>query len=155
MSAVDEFLQNPREDLLNTFTKEQLFKVADYFDVEIPSKALKDCILSTIKDHLVQLGVLPAAVESGDAVNASTPTLPTVFPQVSPPEQSLKFVRPVVGMSLTFEQQKELLTLQHKLEMEREEKAQERAQVLRAQAHAVELEKLKCTAKICEAELLG
>lgn len=126
--------------------------MADYFDVEIPSKALKDCILSTIKDRLVQLGVLPAAVEGSDAVSASTPTLPAVFPQVSP-EQSLKFVRPVIGMSLTFEQQKELLTLQHNLEMERGEKAQERAQVLRAQAHAVELEKLKCTTKIREAEL--
>ncbi|CAJ1071441.1 uncharacterized protein LOC115247517 [Xyrichtys novacula] len=143
MSAVEDFLQNPMEDLLNTFTKEQLFKVADHFEVKVPSKALKDCILSTIKEHLVQLGVLPAAVEGSDAVSAPTPVLPAVFPQVSPPEQPLKLVRPVagVGVSLTFDQQKELLTLQHKLEMERN-KAQERDQAL----HAVELEKLRYTA---------
>ena len=66
-------------------------------------------------------------------------------PQISPPEQSVKFVRPVagVGAGLTFEQQKELLTLQHKHELEREEKALKREQAICAQEQAVEIERLK------------
>ena len=148
MSAVDKFLQSPSEDLLDLLTKDQLLKVAAHYDVEVSGKLLKDCVYDTVKDSLVQLGVLPtvAVVEGGDAASASVPVLPAVFPQV----------RPVagVGMSLTFEQQKELLTLQHKLELKREERAQERALALQAQAHAVEVEKLRCTANLRETELV-
>lgn len=145
MSVVAEFLQSPSEVLLDSLTKEQLRKVAGNFEIELPSQARKDRILSTIRDGLVDLGVLPA-VEGSEVGRA-------VSPQVSPPEQSLKFVRPVagVGVSLTFEQHKELLTLQHKLELEREE----RIQALRAQVHAAEIEKLKCSASLREAELHG
>lgn len=52
-------------------------------------------------------------------------------------------MRPVagVGVPLAFEQQKELLTLLHKLQLEREEKALEREQAIRASQFPVEIER--------------
>lgn len=56
----------------------------------------------------------------------------------------MKSVQPVAGVALTFEQQKELLILQHKHELEREERALEQEQAIRAQEQAAEIERLKC-----------
>ncbi len=141
-------MQNPSEDLLEACTKDQLRKVAEHFDIELPSQGRKDRLLCVIKESLVQSGVLFAAVKESD-------TRSVVTPQSSFTEQAMKLERPVAeaGVSLTFEQQKELLTLQHKLTLEHKEKALEREQAIRAQEQAADIERLKCNVKLREAEL--
>lgn len=144
MYAVEEFLRNPSEDLLEACTKDQLSEVAKHFGIELPSQGHKDSLLCVIKESLVQSGVLLTAVKESD-------TCSVVTPQSSFTEQAMKFERPVAeaGVSLSFEQQKELFMLQHKLTLEHEEKEQ----AIRAQGQAADIERFKCNVKLCEAEL--
>ncbi|XP_056905675.1 uncharacterized protein LOC130534961 [Takifugu flavidus] len=125
MPSVDEFLRSPTWELLKTLKKEQLLKVAEHFDVECPRPSRKDTILSTLKANLVQQKVLP----------------PVVGSSLEPHKQ----VSQVEGFgALTFEQQKELLVLQHQQAVEKEARAKE---------YAFELEKLKWKVQLREAEL--
>lgn len=91
-----------------------MIKVAEHYDIEIPSQGRKDHIFEVIKEGLVQLGVLVAGVKEMDKQDS-------VSPQVSLPDQPVKNVQPVAGVGLTFEQQKELLILKHRHKLEREE----------------------------------
>lgn len=137
MAAVDEFLQNPTWELLKTLNKEQLQKVAEHFDVECPRQSRKDTMLSTLKAYLVQQKVLPHVEECGSDM---------MPPAAGRSLEHPKLVSQVEGFgaTLTFEQHKELLMLQHQQAVEREERAKE---------HAFELEKLRLNVQLREAEL--
>lgn len=134
-------MANPSDGLLKACTKAQLREVALHFNIEISSQWRKDRIFSVVKESLIQSGVLSGVVKGTDTQDAESP-------QQGLSEQPVRLVQSVagVGVALTFEQQKELLTLQHKLEVDREEKA-------RAQVQAVEMERLKLNARLREAEL--
>lgn len=137
MASVDEFLQNPNWELLKTLKKEQLLKVAGHFDVEGRMPSRKKTLLSTLKENLVQQKVLPQVEE------LSSDILPPVVGRSLEPHEQVSKVEGF-GASLTFEQQKELLVLQHQQAVEKEERAKE---------YAFELEKLKLKVQFHEAEL--
>ena len=94
-NLVEDFIISPSEALLELFTKDQLFKIADHYEIELEDKRLKEStIRETIKTKLIEQAIL---IEMSDTGTAS---------QIKPP----------VGL-LTFEQQERLLLLQ--LEQER------------------------------------
>lgn len=45
MASVDEFVENPTQELLKAFSKEQLLKVAERFVVECSRQSRKECDL--------------------------------------------------------------------------------------------------------------
>lgn len=81
MSSVEDFLQNPSDGLLDVCTKDELIKLAEHFEIEIPGQARKDHILCVVKENLVQSGVLSESSKGTDFRN--------VTPQVTFPKQSL------------------------------------------------------------------
>lgn len=42
-SLVESFIQDPSASLLDQCTKDQLFKIAEYYEVEIVDKKLNEC----------------------------------------------------------------------------------------------------------------
>ena len=107
-------MKSPSEDQLAAVTKDNLIKVAEHYAIEIPTQGRKDRIFAVIKEGLVQLGVLVTGIKEMDEQDS-------VSPQGSLPDQPVENVQPVAGVGLTFEQQKELLILKHRHELEREE----------------------------------
>lgn len=60
MATVDDFISAPSKELLEHFTKDQLLKLAAYYDIEITSseKRLKEGIKDAVKSILTENGVL-------------------------------------------------------------------------------------------------
>lgn len=130
-------MQSPSWELLKTLTKERLWRVVEHFEVECPRQAHKDTMLSTLKAYLVQQKVLPQVGECG------SDRMPPVVGSSLEPHELVSQVEGF-GAALTFEQQKELLRLQHQQTVEWEERAKE---------HAFELEKLRLNVQLREADL--
>ncbi len=93
MAEVAEFVKAPSEEFLDRCTKEQLLKIADYYEVEISDKRLKDTVKGILKANLSEMGVLTVTVQLPGLSGGLAPSL-------------------VATNNLTFEQQKELLMLQ-------------------------------------------
>ncbi len=100
-NLVEDFISSPSEAVLDSCTKDQLFKIADHYGIEIGDRRVKDStVRETLKTKLIEESILfemPA-------------TAGQFKPQVS---------------SLTFQQQERLLLLhieqeRVKLEVERE-----------------------------------
>ncbi|KAL3967153.1 FMS-like tyrosine kinase 1 [Sarotherodon galilaeus] len=115
MATVDAFVQSPSEELLNSYTKEQLLKLVEHYDVDVGDKRLKDEIKGALKAALVKKGVLPGKMQTlGAEVDQSVVS---------------------TAVALSFEQQKELLLLQ----MERDKLSIEKERV----RHSLEKEKME------------
>ena len=84
MASVDEFVHSPSDHLLNQYTKDQLLKIADHYGIDIGDKRLKENIKAILKANLVEVGILKRE----------------------------EFQPKVTNVALSFEQQKELLTMQ-------------------------------------------
>ena len=52
MEFIEDFMQTPSEELLNCYKKDQLLKVADFYNVELPKKLSKEELFKTLKDKL-------------------------------------------------------------------------------------------------------
>ena len=99
MTAVEDFIGAPSEELLAGLTKDQLLRLADHYNVEVSDKRLKDSVRSILSAALGVAGILPPSASGSGAVAAGGSTVP--------------------GGPLTFDQQKELLQLQLELARER------------------------------------
>lgn len=66
MATLDDFISPPSEKLLEQFTKDQLLKLASYYDIEIASseKCLKESVKEALKPMLTENGVLKPAPPS-------------------------------------------------------------------------------------------
>ncbi|KAL4009454.1 hypothetical protein ACER0C_003306 [Sarotherodon galilaeus] len=115
MATVDAFVQSPSEELLNSYTEEQLLKLVEHYDVDVGDKRLKDEIKGVLKVALVKKGVLPCKMQAF----------------VAEVDQSVVST----AVALSFEQQKELLLLQ----MERDKLSIEKERV----RHSLEKEKME------------
>ena len=107
-SLVESFIQTPSVSVLDKCTKDQLVKIADYYNIEIPDKRTKVRIKLFLVDNLMAQQVLPdEEVPSEDDV------------QNEANAQDGKTFSFSSG-HLSFEQQKELLEikLKHEKEME-------------------------------------
>nr|XP_046250447.1 uncharacterized protein LOC124062051 isoform X4 [Scatophagus argus] len=98
MASVEEFLRAPSEELLESCSREQLVRIADYFSLEVGDKRMKDNIKSIIKANLVDRGMLGSKKQAVD-------------PEVSQVDMS-----GCGEASFTFEQRRELLLLQTEME---------------------------------------
>ena len=58
MASLDDFFHSPSDHLLNQYTKDQLLKVAEHYEIEISDKRLKENIRAILKANLVEAGVL-------------------------------------------------------------------------------------------------
>merc|ERR1712208_111033 len=108
MGLVEDFIQAPSVGGLDKCTKEQLFKIADYYSIEIPDKRSKDRVKIFLVDNLVAQKVLPEEeVPSDEDTQTETNARDG---------KTFSFS----SGHLTFEQQKELLEikLKHEKEME-------------------------------------
>lgn len=88
MADIDLFVSSPSCKSLNKCTKEQLLKVADYYQVVISDKRLKENIKVILKARLIEKGILKAKMDKSVPVDSQ------------------------LQSNLSFEQQKELLLLQ-------------------------------------------
>ena len=95
-SIVDEFDDSPSVALLDQCTKDQLLLIAEQYELEIADKRLKESVKISLKAGLLKKGILKPAVESSVAA----------------------------GSMLSFEQQKDLLLLTQKHELQLEEMKQ-------------------------------
>ena len=119
-SLVESFIQEPSQALLEQCTKEQLLRIAEHYEVDIPDKKLKESVKTCLRDGLFEAGVL-------------------CWQPVSSPVTS---VVPNPG-ALTFEQQKELLQLQLKQQLELERLKFEKEVELETIKHKTECAKLE------------
>lgn len=109
-NLVEDFISSPSGALLDSCTKDQLFKIADHYGIEIGDRRVKDSTIREIpKTKLIEQSILFE--------------MPATAGQV----------KPHVG-SLTFEQQECLLLLQLeqerlKLEVEREKTRNEQTNI--------------------------
>lgn len=92
-TEVEAFVHAPSEELLDTMTKEQLLELSVHYEIEFSAlqRRSKDGIKRVLKASLFDLNVL---------VEAPTPPLPALS-------------------ALSFEEQKELLLIQHETEREK------------------------------------
>lgn len=101
MAEIEEFLKSPTEVLLDRYTKDQLLRIVEYYEIEISDKHLKDTVKSILKANLKDKDVL----EVGPA-------------EISPPGKVVNAANVSSSVyattSLTFEQQKEMLILKLK-----------------------------------------
>lgn len=69
-SVVDIFRESPSEELLLSYTKEQLLQIAESYKVEIAPryKTLKETLRNVLKGCLVELGVLQMPLENVSVV---------------------------------------------------------------------------------------
>lgn len=88
MSAVEEFIASQSEEVLDLCTKEQLLKIAEHYDIDFSNNMLKERQKAIVRSSLIEKGVL--------AENQS----------ISLPLRSMS------TSNLTFEQQRELLSMQ-------------------------------------------
>lgn len=56
MAGINEFLKSPSLKLLDGYTKEQLLKIAEVFEIEISDKCLKERVKSVLKAKCVGRG---------------------------------------------------------------------------------------------------
>ncbi len=87
-SVLSSFVQAPSELALELCTKEQLFEIAEHYQIEIVDKKLKETVKAGLKQGLQEVGVFLG--QSASSEGASFHSSP----------------------SLTFEQQRELLQMQ-------------------------------------------
>ena len=52
------FFHSPSDHLFSQYTKDQLLKVAEHYEIEIGDKRLKENIRAILKVNLVEAGVL-------------------------------------------------------------------------------------------------
>ncbi|KAL2095958.1 hypothetical protein ACEWY4_008106 [Coilia grayii] len=133
MSVLDAFLATPSEGLFAALTKEQLYSVADHFEIEVklPKSVKKDELAAFISERLKDKEVLPGVIHQGSSSVKDPSSLETKLSQ---------------STNLSFDQQKELLVMQHNLLMEKrrlEADEWEKDQ----QDRAVEREKLRLAAE--------
>ena len=80
MASIEDFVQSPSKDLLNSYKKDHLLKMADYFSAKLPKKLSKDGSLDTLKAQSVQRKVSSVLVDG-----ASAPVGVTSFSDVASP----------------------------------------------------------------------
>ena len=103
MASVEDFLRAPSEEWLERCSREQLVKIAEYYELDVGDKRMKENIKAIVKANLFETGVLrPKLQVAGARLDVSDALLSEV--------------------GLTFEQRRELLLL----ETERERAKTER-----------------------------
>lgn len=109
-NLVEDFISSPSEAVLDSCTKDQLFKIADHYGIEIGDRRVKDStVRETLKTKLIEESILVEMPATAGQLK----------PQVS---------------SLTFQQQERLMLLQIeqervKLEVEREKNRNEQTNI--------------------------
>lgn len=125
-------LWSRHQKFLDQCTRDQLVKIAEYYEVDVGDKRVKETVRANLKVNLMKmnvLGTVEAAAASGGTEDLSPPVI------VSPG-----------AAGLTFEQQKELLVLRMQLEREKEVAVEKIRQ-------GIEMEKVVSLEKIRTAEL--
>ncbi len=118
-SLVETFIQNPSEAILEQCTKEQLLKISEHYEVDIPDRKLKETVKTCLKCCLIEAGIL----------------------SLQPASASVASIEVTSG-TLTFEQQKELLQLQLKQQLELERLRFEKEVEIETIKHKTERAKL-------------
>ena len=92
MAEVKAFVDAPSEEGLNTFNRDQLLKIAEHYNIDVGDQRLKANIKAIVKACLYDMDIL-----------------------IAPQSTTANQVEDSASVGLTFEQQKELLTLQVEL----------------------------------------
>ena len=132
------FVESPSEKFLDQCTRDQLVKIAEYYEVDVGDKRLKETVRANLKVNLTKmnvLGTVEAAAASGGTEDLSPPVI--VGPGAA---------------GLTFEQQKELLVLRMQLEREKEVAVEKMRQGIEMEK-VVSLEKMRTEIRTAELEL--
>lgn len=71
MAGINKFLKSPLLELLDGYTKEQLLKIAEVFEIQICDKRLKESVKRVLKANLNERNVLEEDVEKPCSVDAA------------------------------------------------------------------------------------
>ena len=126
MASVEDFVCAPSEALLDQCNRDQLLKIAEHFEISVGDKRLKDNVRAIIKANLYELNVLKPLQESPVVVNLAGANV-----------SQGSLAEPGPELTLSFEQQKELLRLRMQLETGKElevEKLRQKAEFDKALA---------------------
>lgn len=132
MATLEDFIDNPSEELLSEFTKAQLCTVAEHFEISLTTqeKSLKETLLQTVRGELVLKGILKSEAASSDQI-----TLEKLRA-----EKEERFLR---EKELESKQTSEVNKFKYELELKRME-SEERA---REREHAIALLRLELELK--------
>nr|XP_033957166.1 uncharacterized protein LOC117460055 [Pseudochaenichthys georgianus] len=100
MASIEDFVESPNEDLLDTYKKDQLLRVADHYGLELPKKLNKEELLVEIKAQLVEKSILSVFLGPTSKQSIESGNVSGVAPVLSG-----------LGVGLSFKEQKELLML--------------------------------------------
>ena len=108
---MDDVVQSPSVELLNQCTKDQLLNVADRFGLKIEAsdRRLKETLLEVLKRELCGIAVSTEERDKKEEASLS----PAVGAAMAVPS-------PAAMSGLTFDQQKELIILQAKVQTDRD-----------------------------------
>lgn len=128
-------------------TKDQLLNIAEHYEIAVHKQGHKEAIWATLKDQLVQLAVLP------DLSGSKSEAVTTEEGVVGPPVLTISISTFLTNFrELTFEQKKNFL-LYYQQENEHKERAYANLERARLQQQELEIERLKGTTKLLEAEM--
>ncbi|KAL3051791.1 hypothetical protein OYC64_001926 [Pagothenia borchgrevinki] len=143
MATLMDSVKSPSVELLEKCTKDQLLKIAEHFEVDVPKQGRKDNIVITLQAQLVLQEDLPAVAVDGCSEDELAEKA-----AINPGRQrSAGFSLSDFG-EMTFEQRKEIMLLQYQQDSAREERASAREEQARAhedRASAREQETVKIT----------
>ncbi|XP_033942524.1 uncharacterized protein cep104 isoform X1 [Pseudochaenichthys georgianus] len=100
MASIEDFVESPNEDVLGTYKKDQLLRVADHYGLELPKKLNKEELLVEIKAQLVEKSILSVFLGPTSKQSIESGNVSGVAPVLSG-----------LGVGLSFKEQKELLML--------------------------------------------
>ena len=58
MASVEDFLRTPSEECLERCSREQLVEIAEYYELDVGDKRMKENIKAIVKANLFETGVL-------------------------------------------------------------------------------------------------
>ena len=140
MATLTDVVKCPSVELLDKCTKDQLLKIAEHFEVDVPKQGRKDTIVTMLQAQLILQEFLPAgAVDDGSEEELAKA-------DINPERQRSAGFSLFDFGEMTFEQRKEIMLLQYQQDSEREERAT-------ACEQETEMERLRLTTVVREAEL--
>ncbi len=71
MADVEKFGKSPSHVSLNKCTKEQLVRIAEFYDIKINNKIFKESTIE-LKNKLIEKGILPIEMEHTEDVQAQS-----------------------------------------------------------------------------------
>ena len=147
MADVEDFVAAPSEQALDSFTKDQLLRVAEHYNIDVPDKRLKERVKSILKANLVDMRVLEETLISEEEVANESASQLTFGQRVEllklqAEEKRLQMVSEEKKMQMVTEEKKRQRESEEKIQLERLKVEQSKLELERAKLELIKEGKL-------------